>query len=192
MAAFAALCIPIPSKIRHRTLLLINKPFKLAPVKIGVKSATVFILILFLDSVNRVYKITQELVDSPINKYGMGFSVERSDIQARRFYAQRNMYLCGFTLFLSVILNRVYNILLDLIVAQTQLKNGIVNTYTTGSASNSTTDSAEILELQDELAKKDLELKAFKKQSKGFSDVYDRTDKAADVKSRLRSNKKSD
>ncbi len=82
--------------------------------------------------------------------------------------------------------------MLDLIVAQTQLKNGIVNTYTTGSASNSTTDSAEILELQDELAKKDLELKAFKKQSKGFSDVYDRTDKAADVKSRLRSNKKSD
>jgi hypothetical protein len=30
------------------------------------------------------------------------------EVQARKFYSQRNMYLCGFTLFLSLILNRTY------------------------------------------------------------------------------------
>ena len=33
---------------------------------------------------------------------------ERMEVQARKFYSQRNMYLCGFTLFLSLILNRTY------------------------------------------------------------------------------------
>jgi len=35
------------------------------------------------------------------------------EVQARKFYSQRNMYLTGFTLFLSLILNRMYVMILD-------------------------------------------------------------------------------
>ena len=37
------------------------------------------------------------------------------EVQARKFYSQRNMYLCGFTLFLSLILNRTYTMILDVL-----------------------------------------------------------------------------
>ena len=40
---------------------------------------------------------------------------------ARKFYSQRNMYLTGFTLFLSLILSRTYSLILDLINAQEEL-----------------------------------------------------------------------
>jgi len=38
---------------------------------------------------------------------------DRMEVQARKFYSQRNMYLTGFTLFLSLILNRMYVMILD-------------------------------------------------------------------------------
>ena len=38
---------------------------------------------------------------------------DRMEVQARKFYSQRNMYLTGFTLFLSLILNRMYIMILD-------------------------------------------------------------------------------
>lgn len=38
---------------------------------------------------------------------------DRQEVQSRKFYSQRNMYLTGFTLFLSLILNRMYIMILD-------------------------------------------------------------------------------
>jgi len=39
---------------------------------------------------------------------------------AKKFYSQRNVYLTGFTLFLSLVLTRVFAIILDLIETQDQ------------------------------------------------------------------------
>jgi B-cell receptor-associated protein 31 len=41
-----------------------------------------------------------------------------TNLAARKFYAQRNTYLTGFTLFLSLVLTRTFYIVLDLIHAQ--------------------------------------------------------------------------
>lgn len=60
-----------------------------------------FVLLLFVDSCNRVWRVSED------GSTGADASVRetyRADIQARKFYAQRNMYLCGFTLFLSLCL----------------------------------------------------------------------------------------
>ena len=47
---------------------------------------------------------------------------ERLEVQARKFYSQRNMYLCGFTLFLSLILNRTYMMILEVLRLEEKLK----------------------------------------------------------------------
>jgi B-cell receptor-associated protein 31 len=44
------------------------------------------------------------------------------EVQARKFYSQRNMYLCGFTLFLSLILNRTYVMILDVLRLEEEVK----------------------------------------------------------------------
>src|SRR5216110_2287290 len=58
-----------------------------------------FILLLFLDSCNRVWRVSEE--NSPSVEASVR-ETYRTDMHARIFYAQRNMYLCGFTLFLSL------------------------------------------------------------------------------------------
>lgn len=59
----------------------------------------VFILILFIDSVNRVYSVTNELSRSNSRDGGTHAVLghERMEVQARKFYSQRNM-LVGPTL----------------------------------------------------------------------------------------------
>ena len=52
---------------------------------------------------------------------------ERMEVQARKFYSQRNMYLCGFTLFLSLILNRTYIMILDVLRKSAALLDTIVD-----------------------------------------------------------------
>ena len=44
-----------------------------------------------------------------------------SNYYAKKFYAQRNVYLTGFTLFMSLILSRTHSLVLDLINAQEEL-----------------------------------------------------------------------
>ena len=44
------------------------------------------------------------------------------EVQARKFYSERNMYLCGFTLFLSLILNRTYVMILDVLRLEEEVK----------------------------------------------------------------------
>lgn len=55
--------------------------------------AFIFILILFVDSVNRVYRVQRELSESasagPYGQAAMGG--DRMEVQARKFYSQRNM-----------------------------------------------------------------------------------------------------
>lgn len=71
---------------------------------------------MFIDSVNRTFKVDSELNPlNPIVDSIANGSISRSEIQSRRFYSQRNMYLCGFTLFLSLVLYRTYSMVFELL-----------------------------------------------------------------------------
>lgn len=100
---------------------------------------------------------------------------ERLEVQARKFYSQRNMYLCGFTLFLSLILNRTYVMILEVMRLEDR-----VRSYE-GTKSN-TKDSekmavagkpGEIAKLKEELEKKERDLQTLKKQSAQLHKSYD-------------------
>lgn len=90
---------------------------------------------------------------------------DRSEIQARRFYAQRNMYLCGFTLFLTFILTRTYNLVAELIAT----KDKVDDLKTTPTVK----DSDEVAKLKKVLAQKDEDLEILKAQAKNLSTEYE-------------------
>lgn len=100
---------------------------------------------------------------------------ERMEVQARKFYSQRNMYLCGFTLFLSLILNRTYVMILDVLRLEDKVKRyegdqkaGGKDSVALANASN----ASEIASLRKQLAQKDRDIETLKKQSEGLSREY--------------------
>lgn len=162
MFSFFLLVMPLPINIRLKMLTFVTESSIAQSAQVSLKFTFFFILILFVDSVNRVYRVQQELINASESTVS-GAMTDRSEIQARRFYAQRNMYLCGFTLFLSLILNRVYLLVLE----NVQLKQQGLD-----KKGSTVGDSDEIARLQKIIKQKDMDIAALKKQSDGLSKEY--------------------
>ena len=97
------------------------------------------------------------------------------EVQARKFYSQRNMYLCGFTLFLSLILNRTYVMILDVLRLEDRVKllEGDKKAGGQDSARIAEAGSAgEIGRLKKELEAKDRDIETLKKQCEGLTREY--------------------
>lgn len=166
MAFFAILSLPFPRRLRKTVLKTVSAPFKSEQFQIALKCIFGFILVLFIDSVNRVYSVTAELqsispnVPTPLNVLN-----DRAEVQSRRFYAQRNMYLCGFTLFLTLILTRTYSLVAELI--ETKDKLDVIG------QDNSTPESEEVIALRNSLKEKDDQLERLKEQAAALSGDFD-------------------
>jgi len=100
---------------------------------------------------------------------------ERLEVQARKFYSQRNMYLCGFTLFLSLILNRTYIMILEVLRLEEKVKEYEGTTKKTKESEKLAIagEPGEIARLRKEIAKKDQDLETLKKQAAGLHREYD-------------------
>ena len=97
------------------------------------------------------------------------------EVQARKFYSQRNMYLCGFTLFLSLILNRTYTMILDTLRLEEKIKRYEGDPKAQGKESERLAQAGgagEIGKLKNKLAEKERDLETLKKQSEGLSREY--------------------
>jgi len=185
MSLFMLLIVPLPFTIRRRMFTFISESPLVAKLQYGMKITFIFILILFIDSVNRVYRVQVELAAASENA-GNAAGVmghERMEVQARKFYSQRNMYLCGFTLFLSLILNRTYIMILDVLRLEEKVKKYEGNPKATGKESEKLANAGnagEIGRLKKELAEKDRDLQNLKKQAEGLNREYgDLSDKYA-------------
>lgn len=116
----------------------------------------------------------------PTSRQIMGH--ERMEVQARKFYSQRNMYLCGFTLFLSLILNRTYIMILEVLRLEERVKQYEGTDKNTKEAQKlaQAGDVGEIGRLKKELAKRDQDIETLKKQASGLHKEYnDLTEKVA-------------
>ncbi|KAL9596889.1 MAG: hypothetical protein Q9219_005515 [cf. Caloplaca sp. 3 TL-2023] len=177
MAVFMLLIVPLPYTMKRKLFTFISENPLVAKLQYGMKITFIFILILFVDSVNRVYRVQVELSNAK-NQGGAAASVagsERMEVQARKFYSQRNMYLCGFTLFLSLILNRTYVMILDTLRLEEKVKRYEGDPKAQGKESEKLAQAGgagEIGKLKNQLAQKDRELEAMKKQSEGLSREY--------------------
>lgn len=180
MLIFLALIVPLPFTWRRKLFTFISESPIIAKLQYGMKITFIFILILFIDSVNRVYRVQVELAafqksdgrgGGPV---AMGGS-ERMEVQARKFYSQRNMYLCGFTLFLSLILNRTYVMILDVLRLEEEVKTfkgdpAVKN----GKSLQNAGGVGEIGALKEELAAKDRDMETLKKQVENMQKEYNR------------------
>lgn len=96
-------------------------------------------------------------------------------MQARKFYSQRNMYLCGFTLFLSLILNRTYMMIIDVLRLEDKVRRYEGDPKARGKESAELANAGragEIGKLRKELEQKERDLEAMRKQSQGLQREY--------------------
>ncbi|KAG9310869.1 B-cell receptor-associated protein 31-like-domain-containing protein [Chiua virens] len=133
MVTFCILVFPLPYAIRKRLFRFLSESPIVAKIAYGLKISFMyapvsfirrllnafpsFVGVLFLDSLQRMFRVTSELEFARADHTVHDVRTE-SNIAARKFYAQRNMYLTGFCLFLSLVLTRTFSIVLDLIQAQ--------------------------------------------------------------------------
>jgi len=174
---FIGLIIPLPFTLKRKLFTFVSESPIVAKLQYGMKITFIFILILFIDSVNRVYRVQVELSSHSKDLGGVGAAAlgsERMEVQARKFYSQRNMYLCGFTLFLSLILNRTYIMILEILRLEDKVKR-YEGKQTGGKDSTghpSAADAEENSRLRKELAARERDIEALKKQSEGLSREY--------------------
>ncbi|KAF2638338.1 endoplasmic reticulum protein [Massarina eburnea CBS 473.64] len=178
MVIFLALIFPLPFTWRRKLFTFISDSPIVAKLQYGMKITFIFILILFIDSVNRVYRVGVELnafSKSEARGAALGGS-ERMEVQARKFYSQRNMYLCGFTLFLSLILNRTYVMILDVLRLEEEVKAYKGDPAVKGKkgALQNAGGAGEVGKLQEELAAKDRDMDNLKKQVDSLQKEYNR------------------
>lgn len=179
MLIFCALIVPLPFTWRRKLFTFISESPIIAKLQYGMKITFIFILILFVDSVNRVYRVQVELSSfGGNNQQGQASlgGIERMEVQARKFYSQRNMYLCGFTLFLSLILNRTYVMILDVLRLEEELKTykGETGTKKGSSLKDVQGGAGEVGKLKNELAAKDRDMENLKKQVENMQKEYNR------------------
>jgi B-cell receptor-associated protein 31 len=176
MALFMFLIVPMPFSMKRRLFTFISENPFVAKLQYGLKITFIFILILFIDSVNRVYRVQVELsaVTEGGNNAGAIMGHERLEVQARKFYSQRNMYLCGFTLFLSLILNRTYIMILDVLRLEEKLKQyeGTDKNDKQAKKLSEAGGAGEIAGLKRKLAQKDQDIETLKKQCEGLQREY--------------------
>ncbi|KAI1334364.1 B-cell receptor-associated protein 31-like-domain-containing protein [Xylariaceae sp. FL0016] len=176
MSLFMGLVIPMPFAIRRRMFTFLSENPIIAKIQYGLKITFIFILILFIDSVNRVYRVQVELAAATDTNKGSAAVMghERLEVQARKFYSQRNMYLCGFTLFLSLILNRTYIMILETLRLEEKLKQYEGTDKKTKQSEELAVAGkpGEIARLRKEIERRDQDIENLKKQAEGLSREY--------------------
>ncbi|KAK0556576.1 Endoplasmic reticulum transmembrane protein 3 [Tilletia horrida] len=117
MAMFMVLILPLPFSARRKLFHFLATNHVVGQIQYGIKITFIFVAVLFVDAVQRMLKTMNEVQQAKLNKGAQDVRTETS-LAAKRFYTQRNMYLTGFTLFLSLILSRTHSLVVDLIKAQ--------------------------------------------------------------------------
>ncbi|WFD29551.1 Endoplasmic reticulum transmembrane protein 3 [Malassezia sp. CBS 17886] len=131
MAMFMVLVVPLPFSARRRLFQFLATSEIVAKINYGIRITFIFVAILFVDAFQRMVKVSTEARTADDHAGFQDFRSE-STYHAKKFYAQRNVYLTGFTLFLSLILARTHSLVLDLINAQEELATSVDGTRSSG------------------------------------------------------------
>ncbi|KAF8346619.1 B-cell receptor-associated protein 31-like-domain-containing protein [Amanita rubescens] len=174
MVTFCLLVAPLPHGVRRNVFKFISGSWIVAKIAYALKIAFIFVGILFVDAIQRMYRVSAEV---ELAKASMATDLRvESSLAARKFYAQRNTYLTGFCLFLSLVLTRTFYILLELI--HTREENSKLKKEATPQKGGKNQDAAkEVVELKKRIAEletKDRDIETLKKQALQQAAEYDR------------------
>ncbi|EIM23475.1 B-cell receptor-associated 31-like protein [Wallemia mellicola] len=153
IVTFLVLVAPMPFAFKQKFFKFLSTNPLVAKLQYSLKISLIFTSILFFDAVQRMLRVVKE---GQTAKEEHAFTDVRSETNfaARKFYSQRNVYLTGFTLFLSLILSRVFGIIMDLIQSQEEL--GLMKKDGQSSAAQN---------FKKQIEAKDREIEILKKQS---------------------------
>ncbi|KAI0331355.1 B-cell receptor-associated 31-like protein [Cubamyces sp. BRFM 1775] len=191
MVTFCILVAPLPHVVRKKLFHFLSESPIIAKLAYGIKIAFIFIAILFVDAVQRMWRITAEADLAKSSGTGAQDVRAETNMAARKFYAQRNTYLTGFCLFLSLVLTRTFYILLDLIHTQEEyakLKNETVKAPK-GDQAKQIEDLRKQLAVAQEKAK---DYDILKKQAQQNAKEYDRLATELNTKTGNVSDKRKD
>ncbi|GAA6014481.1 hypothetical protein JCM10207_001623 [Rhodosporidiobolus poonsookiae] len=118
MLVFFVLIMPLPFTWRRAMFKTIAESQIIAKIQFGLKITFIFVALLFVDAVNQMLKIHREREVAMQAGAATPDMRAQSDYRSRKFLSERNFYLHGSCLFLSLILSRTYSLVLDLIKAQ--------------------------------------------------------------------------
>ncbi|EMD31071.1 hypothetical protein CERSUDRAFT_120122 [Gelatoporia subvermispora B] len=193
MATFCALVAPLPHALRKRLFRFLSESPLVAKLAYGVKIAFIFVAILFVDAVQRMWRVTAEADLAKTSAPGAQDVRAETNFAARKFYSQRNTYLTGFTLFLSLVLTRTFYILLDLI--HTQEEYAKLKQQNKASPSGAVPEAKQIQELKQQLAAAEAKVRDYdvvKKQAQQNAAEYDRLASEFNAKTGAVSDKRKD
>lgn len=162
VSVFSVLALPLPSKIRKPLVSVLVRPFLNDIIQVAIKCMLGFVLLLFVDSINRVYSVEQEL--DAINPAG-GYSSSRMEVLSRKFFAQRNMYLTGITLFLTFVVVRTFNLVRELLELKDHYHLASPD-YDTSAEEKRNVELKK--ELQSKIAERDAEIERLKEKAKAL------------------------
>ncbi|GAB5592427.1 Endoplasmic reticulum transmembrane protein 3 [Umbelopsis nana] len=166
MITFCLLILPFPSHWRKSLFTFISRSPLISKIQYVLKIAFIFVFVLFIDSVNRLYNTLA--TESASEQVPGGVPDLRLDsaFAARKFYSQRNIYLTGCTLLLSLILNRTYSLILELLATQEAVD----------AAQSGQPNDGEITQLKaelKELREKDTDISGVQEKAKQQAQDYD-------------------
>ncbi|AQZ13695.1 YET3 (YDL072C) [Zygosaccharomyces parabailii] len=156
---FSILALPLPTKIRKPLTLMLIRPFLNDVIQVAIKCMLAFVGLLFVDSVNRLYTVQQEL--EAVNP-ASSFSGNRMEVLSRKFFAQRNMYLTGITLFLTFVVVRTFNLVRELLQLKDRYQMASPDYDTSGEEKR----NAELKrELEAQIAERDAEIQRLQEKA---------------------------
>ncbi|ORX94091.1 B-cell receptor-associated 31-like protein [Basidiobolus meristosporus CBS 931.73] len=177
MTLFGLMVFPFPKKWKRAALMKIDESGIIRRNQYIINIVGFFVFILFIDSVNRMIRATEE-----VNQANLADPRTDTQLHVKKFYSQRNMYLTGFTLFLSLIINRTFAILMDLFYVQEELEKFGEHSpvehkdvkFYQESNDKQEKQIAELLKELDDLKRKDRDFELLKKQADNQSTEYNR------------------
>ncbi|TCD68575.1 hypothetical protein EIP91_010500 [Steccherinum ochraceum] len=193
VATFGVLVFPLPHGLRKRLFNFLSESPIVAKIAYGLKITFIFVGILFIDALQRMFRVTAEVDMARNSGQGMQDIRSESNMAARKFYAQRNTYLTGACLFLSIVLTRTFYIVLDLIHTQEEYAKLKQETAKNSRGQIATQDQTkQITELKAKLEEKTKELDIVKKQAEQNQKEYDRLATEFNSATGANSNKRKD
>lgn len=168
VVVFSILALPIPTKFRKPLTLVLLRPFRNEVVQITIKVVLGFILLLFVDTINKVYNIDRELIgasSAAARGGGVASSQDRIELLSRKFFAQRNMYLTGMTLFLTFTVVRTFGLVQELLQQKDRYRKESPKFDTSESEKVNEKRKQELLE---EIERKDAEIARLKEKAEAL------------------------
>ncbi|RKP06876.1 B-cell receptor-associated 31-like protein [Thamnocephalis sphaerospora] len=150
MATLLFYVAPLPLGFRRKLFSLLSRSDVLSRLEYSLKILFVFVFILFLDSLNRMWR-TQADIET---RERLPDIRTDTNLHSKMFYNQRNMYLTGFTLFLSIVVARLHIIMVQMATREEEFER--VKRDTAAQSTN----QLKLQEVNEEHAREIAELKA--------------------------------